>query len=248
MKTKLYIITASTITIIIYSIYYTHFFINEKYILSSDPAVWGQFGDYIGGISNPLLSFLSIVLLVKSLTFQYEANRNLTSEIEKNEKNEKFRSFEVLFFNLIESQKDLFDSFKISLPKNGRKKETIFHRNKAVLEIEHAISSINKEGKGNIEISEFLEDIDKDDKIFGLLRAFYIIALIITEKLSNENGFSEKDRETHFKALINLTDFSQLRLVMMSIQFLEYESSKFLRSSHELEKVILNLGLSYKLY
>lgn len=34
------------------------------------PAEWGMFGDYVGGLANPLLSFLTIFLLIVSLYFQ----------------------------------------------------------------------------------------------------------------------------------------------------------------------------------
>lgn len=32
--------------------------------LSSDPAIWGQFGDYFGGIINPIVGILNLVLFV----------------------------------------------------------------------------------------------------------------------------------------------------------------------------------------
>ena len=31
--------------------------------ISSDPAAWGQFGDYIGGVLNPILTLLNLVVL-----------------------------------------------------------------------------------------------------------------------------------------------------------------------------------------
>ena len=38
--------------------------------LSSDPAAWGQFGDFIGGTSNPILSFLTIAMLAVTIVLQ----------------------------------------------------------------------------------------------------------------------------------------------------------------------------------
>lgn len=37
---------------------------------SSDPAVWGQLGDYVGGILNPLIAFLAFYWLTKSVLLQ----------------------------------------------------------------------------------------------------------------------------------------------------------------------------------
>lgn len=47
----------------------------ELFSLSNDPAVWGQYGDFIGGTLNPIFSIINIILLVY-LTFTI-------SEIEK---------------------------------------------------------------------------------------------------------------------------------------------------------------------
>lgn len=247
MKTKAYIISAAILIVTTYLIYYLYFYKYLEYQPTKDPAVWGQFGDYTGGVLNPLLSFLSILLLIKSLALQYEANRDLKSEIKNGEKTEKLRSFEILFFNLISSQKNLFDSFEID--DNSSKKESPNTRGaKAVLLIENQIEVMREAGKSDEEISEYLTAIDSDDRIFGISRAFYIAVMIITEKLSESNGFSKDDRETHFKALINFTDFAQLRLVMICIQFLDYESTKYLRSSTEFQATIEKLGLNYKLY
>lgn len=93
-----------------------------------------------------------------------------------------------------------------------------------------------------------MDDIDGGDQIFGLSRAFYIIVMLIADQLSDTKGFSLEDREAHFKALINFTDFAQLRLIMIRIQFLDCESAKYLRSSYEFKKVVEDLGLSYELY
>ncbi|HEY6436916.1 MAG TPA: hypothetical protein VIY47_10010, partial [Ignavibacteriaceae bacterium] len=89
MKIKAYIIFAATLIVIVYLIYWFRFYVALDYEASKDPAVWGQLGDYVGGVLNPLLSFISIVLLIKSLVLQYEANSNLKIEIKNSEKTEK---------------------------------------------------------------------------------------------------------------------------------------------------------------
>jgi hypothetical protein len=247
MKIKGYIISAAILILLVYLAYFFQFYVVLDYKVSSDVADWGQLGDYVGGVLNPLLSFVSIVLLIKSLLLQHEANSNLKKEIANSEKTEKFRSFEVLFFNLINSQKNLFDSFKVEFEAPGGVVSQLASV-KAVIEIENRIEEIRNAGKNEKEIARYLTEIDADDQIFGLLRAFYIVVMIITDKLSDANGFSSEDRETHLKALINFTDFAQLRLMMISAQFFEYESAKYLRSSDEFRKVVETLGLNFDLY
>jgi hypothetical protein len=38
--------------------------------LSADPQHWGQFGDYIGGLLNPIVAFAALLLLVESIRIQ----------------------------------------------------------------------------------------------------------------------------------------------------------------------------------
>jgi hypothetical protein len=247
MKIRTYIIFAVALIFGVFLLYWIQFYIVLDYKISEDAADWAQLGDYIGGVLNPLLGFISIVLLIKSLGLQYEANYNLKNQIKNSERTEKQRSFEILFFNLISSQKNLFDTFKVHVDAPGGEVSNLTGV-KAVIQIENTIEEIKLEGGGNSEIIKFLTDIDDDDQIFGLTRAFYILVMIITDKLSDADGFSSEDRETHFKALINFTDFAQLRLVMISVQFLDYESTKYLRSSVEFGRVLNEVGLSYELY
>jgi uncharacterized membrane protein len=50
------------------------------------PAEWGMFGDYVGGLANPLLSFLTIFLLIVSLYYQSQelaATRNELAQSKK---------------------------------------------------------------------------------------------------------------------------------------------------------------------
>lgn len=83
------------------------YFSTFKYI-SLETAVWGAFGDYIGGILNPIFAFLSFTALIITLLYQHkqlEQNREILQEtIKAIEQNEKALSQnqEALEFNRIE--------------------------------------------------------------------------------------------------------------------------------------------------
>lgn len=247
MKIRGYILSAIILIIAVYTVYFANIFIGDSSDVSKDASVWGQFGDYAGGVLNPLLSFITIVLLIKSLTLQYEANRNLKKELRISEKTEKLRSFEVLFFNLLDAQKGLFGSFKIHMPDESNNLE-LLTGTKAVIFLEEAIESMRESGKSNDEITDYLDKLDEHDQIFGISRAFYILVMVVNEKLKDTDGFSSADRSAHYKTLVNFTDFAQLRLVMMCVQFMDYESTKYIRSTHEFADVLDMLGLSYEMY
>jgi uncharacterized membrane protein len=48
------------------------YFLNFHGSLSSEHAVWGTFGDFMGGVLNPTLSFLALIALLSTLYLQSE--------------------------------------------------------------------------------------------------------------------------------------------------------------------------------
>ncbi len=51
-------------------------------VLSSKQEVWGQFGDYIGGVLNPALSFLALIALLITITQQSKQLHISSRELE----------------------------------------------------------------------------------------------------------------------------------------------------------------------
>lgn len=241
-----YVMSAALLMLVVLCSYVFQFYHRLDYVVSGDPAVWGQLGDYIGGILNPLLSFISIVLLIQSLNLQAEANKGLISEIELTRKTEKLRSFEMQLFNMLESQKSYFDSFKAYSGNSGARVQ--FSGGGAVIEIEDRVERIRRATPNPTVVTHYLERLDSTDKIYSLTRVFCNAARVIDEKLSNANGFSDTDRRSHYLTLINFTDISLLRLVMMCVQFMDYASTNCLRSNSEFTAVLNEVGLSYDLY
>lgn len=76
--------------------YYLNFGISGDVSQKTD--VWGQFGDYVGGVLNPILSFISIYLLINSLSLQRQANTSLVDEIKRQENSKTLRSLSLGFF------------------------------------------------------------------------------------------------------------------------------------------------------
>lgn len=241
-----YVLSAAFAIFIVFMSYIVNFYFILNQNISSDTSVWGQLGDYAGGLLNPILSFFSLVLLIKSLTLQNEANVAIRKELKNNEKTEKLRTFETQFFNMINSQKLLFDSFKIEI-RNGNGvlvKEGV----KAVIEIEDEIERLRGVNKNDDEIYNFINKLDSSDKIFGSTRSFYVIVKMISEKLSDVNGFTANERRSHLLTLVNFTDFSLLRLIMISMQFMDYQSTEYLKNDREFNSVLEEVGLSWKMY
>lgn len=79
---------------------------------STDQAVWGQFGDYVGGTLNPILGFVSILILAVTLNMQRvelrESRNNALANnaiLEKQLNAMHAQSLEATFFKLLEEFK-----------------------------------------------------------------------------------------------------------------------------------------------
>lgn len=72
-------ITAGCAIAILIAIY---FIPRQELNLDLDAGVWGAVGDFFGGILNPILSFLTIILLVSSLKYQNLELRASTKALE----------------------------------------------------------------------------------------------------------------------------------------------------------------------
>lgn len=214
--------------------------------IASDTGAWGELGDYIGGILNPILSFTSLVLLLKSLNLQNQANIDLQKQIKNSERAEKIRSFESLLFNMIKSQTDSFSALRIRMKIN--KKGVVRYSSEAVLEIEDEIHRMRDAGKINQDISNYIMQLDETEKIYSASRTFYLMIKMISQNLSDESGFEVKDREFYFNNVIAFTDFSLLRLIIIAAQFTDYFPTEYLKKNEEFVKVLEKSKLNFNLY
>ncbi|WP_394538814.1 hypothetical protein PRJ39_25190 [Lysobacter enzymogenes] len=61
---------AVAVFLIVVASYLLWFAVYKQRAPSDDPALWGQMGDYVGGILNPLIAFLAFYWLTKSVLLQ----------------------------------------------------------------------------------------------------------------------------------------------------------------------------------
>ncbi|MBE4209235.1 hypothetical protein CGI23_23600 [Vibrio parahaemolyticus] len=239
MKNDFYIYVASICILVVLGFYAYQF---HDYVLSKDVDDWNQFGGYVGGVLGPTLSFLSFVMLIKSLNLQNESNAALHEESRLNIKNEKLRSFETHFFNLLGAQRESFEYFKLTI--NGK----IYSGVEAVRELESAIQDLRAINATVEDITNFIKNCDADEKLYNIQRTFFIVTKTINQKLSDENGFSAEERKAHLETMINFTEFSLLRVVLISMQFLSYRASTLLNENDEFVSVLKELKLPINAY
>ncbi|WP_122276055.1 hypothetical protein [Pseudomonas syringae group genomosp. 3] len=234
-----------TLVALVYASYVLNFYFRLEYVISDKPEVWGQLGDFIGGMINPILSFMSFVFIIKSLNLQNQANLELREEVKNTRKTEKLRSFETQLFHMIGAQRASFELFKVS--------EVLDHKVshkvgvEAVISIETEVERLRFSSDEDVIIG-YLEIIDPTDQMYGLTRMFYNMVKMISDQLSDSADFNLEDRKSHYLTLINFTDFSLLRLIMMNAQFMDYPSTEYLRNNSEFSAVLYEVQLNYSLY
>lgn len=169
--------------LLIYSINF-----NEGLGLSSDKGDWGTFGDFIGGFSNPIITFITMCMLIKSIDLQKDANQSIieqnnhikNSEVRQKEL-EDLRSFESTFYSLAEVARQEYGRLTI---KDSSGKGYV--ESYAVSYIEEEIL---RQHKINMEMdvqSDFEAIFDKLDNqssmgVFSSVRSFYILFKITVE-------------------------------------------------------------------
>ncbi|OKP48827.1 hypothetical protein A8A12_21665 [Serratia marcescens] len=174
---------------------------------SSDTAVWGQFGDFLGGVINPLLTFISVILLINSVGLQRQANESLI-ELED------FKKTEVKFYNMLESQRVNFEHFKIYINNNGV--ETAVYNGEAVLYIENLILEKINDGDSKEAVKSAVESLDKSDAIFNVVRRFYLLTKLILSNIQKEK------HEEYFETCRGMTDYRLICMLVISLEIFEW--------------------------
>lgn len=200
--------------------------------ISASKEVWGQFGDYVGGVINPLLSFVTIILLIRSLNEQQAANRSLIEESNRQEKLDDFKRFESKFYNLIELQHKGFELFFIYTKPTAGSLGLIskLEGNIASDFIEKRVMSMVDDQESHDDIRKEIEEYDSHENLFSITRRFYLLVKLIDEKLE------PKYREEYYETLINLTDVKLLTLICIMVSYYDYDSIKYIRSSKVLDR------------
>ncbi|WP_448120736.1 hypothetical protein [Xanthomonas arboricola] len=207
---------------------------------SDDPASWGSFGDYFGGIVNPILSFTSVFLIIRSLDLQRAANVSLNNDSTRAQKNEDKRAFEGKFFRLIDALNTQYEKLEIDFT-HGESEYT-FRAGKAVIEIERCVENLIESGvEENIKM--YLNQCDSNDSIYSCVRRFSLVVKLVDKELGEVSSCAMAERKNHYEILINFTDFGLLRLITLSVQHMDSSAAKYLKENEGFKATCRELGL-----
>lgn len=86
-----------------------------------DNEVWGQFGDFIGGIVGTLISYISVRLLVRNLREQMKSNQQQAESNSQNAKVFELQQFNEMFKLLFNQYQDTISNYRYGSDLTGQK-------------------------------------------------------------------------------------------------------------------------------
>lgn len=86
-----------------------------SYDISEDSGDWGTFGDYVGGLLNPFLSFLALIVLLRTYSTQRKELEETQEILNEQKETQKRQQFESTFFELLKVHNQALESCQSDL-------------------------------------------------------------------------------------------------------------------------------------
>jgi hypothetical protein len=138
------ILLAISLVIISYTIDYLIDIYKEPQVFNKDFSKIGTYGDFFGGILNPILAFIGIIAASLAFYAQYEANRQVQDQFEEQKKKDYVQNFESNFYNLLSIHHQIvqdIDYYLISIYNfKGKDYRYIFGKNRYINDDDEKIS------------------------------------------------------------------------------------------------------------
>ncbi|WP_176947603.1 MULTISPECIES: putative phage abortive infection protein [unclassified Variovorax] len=97
-----------------------YFNVFHRYKLSVDPGDWGAFGDYVGGIINPIVGIATVTLIFLTLILQKKELQASLEEIRRAHKSAVLQGFEQSLFSWLANYHSLLAATKSKFGGEGR--------------------------------------------------------------------------------------------------------------------------------
>ncbi len=188
-----------------------------------DKGEWGTFGDFVGGVTNPILTFFTMIMLIKSINLQKDANDSILKQnshmyevSERQKEMDVLRSFESSFYSLAEVSRKEFESLKIV----GKNKKS-YASSEAVSYLENYMINACKCNDAESLCTKFSElDTASSMAIYSAVRSFYILFKFTNESCPDEY----KDRYYEIANYIMPVKF--LHLICLAYVFGKWKITK----------------------
>lgn len=174
-----------------------NYFSNFPSAKSTDQAVWGQFGDYFGGVLNPLLSFFALVGLMVTL-------RSQQAESKKSESRHEEAIFDSRLFQLLSLSHSAVSSVKfVRATVNQSAVEYEGHRAiaYALNRLQTDFFSQAERGEGSEMYERLVPEFNKWKKVYWSAVASYIESMLFLVRYVVENAKGADNTEFAMRAV-----------------------------------------------
>lgn len=211
----IYIISAAILILFVVGIYALNFM---DYVRSKNVSDWGVYGDYVGGVLSPILTFTSLILIAKTFKLQRQDLREQQEDSRK-------QRFENVFFAMLNLHKNKIKEIN-GMGKTGHN---------FFVSLNDVIISSIKRLETDPQLEKQVRLICFEQLITPQLNR-YFSNLITIIKYIMQQKFDEEYKSLFISLLIlNLTHDE---MSIMLYRFLYYKTdSKFLEESNFFEKL-----------
>ncbi len=171
-------------------------------ILSNKQDIWGQFGDYFGGVLNPLLSSLALAAVLVTLRIQaqdlktaQDENRQTNRHLNDQAMYIRLQSFESVFFRLLDIHLDAKKEFTYS-------EGTIVHTGKFAFESTGKdFSDFEQETLANLQLPASEDEknkitIDFEERFGNIFSTYFRSMYQILKYVDNYEGLKLSAEQT----------------------------------------------------
>lgn len=215
-----FLVTFLFIAIALYN-YWTNF---GDLPISQSVEQWGQFGDYIGGVLNPSLSFLSIILVC--FTLYTTSKQSMT------------QSFESVLFELIKYHKENLSNIKVVY--DGELYKGVDALDWYITEVKFNFLNLSNDDKPIQERMRYSIDLVYEEENFFSNTGHYFRNLYHIFKHIDEASFLRKKERVKYAKLVR----AQLSSIESGALMLNGLSTKGVKSKVYIEKYSLLQGFT----
>ncbi|KBA63632.1 hypothetical protein AP16_04079 [Mycobacterium tuberculosis M2440] len=191
---------------------------------SGDPAHWGQFGDFVGGIANPTVGLMTIILLVATLIMQMLALQKQREQTGK-------QAFEQTFFSWITAIRESINSMTVrSTPDTFLKGNAVFYYMTDTLFEDHIVADeLQRQAatceEGSDEQAKWLraiEDLDatiwnsKSDLVYQTALVPYRMLFQLMKYVDDHEDLRDEDKVTYMRILRSTLSLENLKFIFLA--------------------------------
>ncbi|MGA2193117.1 MAG: putative phage abortive infection protein [Nitrospirota bacterium] len=193
---------------------------------------WGVFGDYVGGLLNPIFAFFSFLLLLGTFLYQKQETEDSKKDAEDSKATNEQQRFENIFFNMVNLHHEIVKALSVGEEK-GKNCFKIY-RQKLEKELRLFLNKEDLIKTFRISYNLFFDEEGNKADLGHYFRNLFQILRIIDEK-------EIKDKKTYIRIIrAQLSDPELAMLYYNSLSCYGYKYIKYINDYDFLDNLDVN--------